>query len=373
MHKADFVIVGGGVAGASLAYFLSQAGARNIILLEQEDSLAYHSSGRSAAVTIEYDEDQLIHQLAIASRDFFSNPPKDFSETPIFEKLGELNVFSPEEKDKAERLFAATRRAGIETQLLNSAKASALVPLLIPEQIGAAVHFLNAGSIGIHELQSSYIRTLKKSGGTVLTKTQALGIETSNGRVSSIRTTDGEIQTPWVINAAGPWADHFAKLCNLPTLGCTPLRRTVIVPKPPTWYHPAKTPLVVFESHNFYFKPEGASILACPRDADPVEPGDARPDVERVAEIADLLQRYTKFKFSSIANQWAGLRTFAPDKRPIVGEDPKLKGFFWLAGQGGVGILTSPAVGRIAAALLMGESSSIVDTSLLNPSRFHQL
>ncbi len=373
MKSANFVIVGGGIAGASLGYFLARAGESDIVLLEQENTLAYHSSGRSAAVTIEWDDDEVIRTLAHSSRSFLVSPPEGFSDVAIFEKAGELNVYAPEEMDKCRSHFAATQQAGIETRLLNSTEACELVPLLREEFVGGAVYFLNAGSLGIHELQSAYVRGLKKSRGTVLTNTQALGVETTNGRVTAVRTTEGIIQTPWVINASGPWADKFAMLCGVSPLGIVPLRRTVIIPRAPEWYKPAKTPLVVDMSNNFYFKPEGASILACPRDEDPVQPGDARPDIERVAEIADKLQRFTKFEFKSIANQWAGLRTFAPDKRPVVGEDPELRGFFWLAGQGGVGILTSPTLGSIAAAMLLGENTSVVNPRLLEPGRFCEL
>ncbi|ETX06530.1 MAG: hypothetical protein ETSY2_16580 [Candidatus Entotheonella gemina] len=189
------------------------------------------------------------------------------------------------------------------------------------------------------------------------------------GRISTVHTNRGTIQTRCLVNAAGAWADGLYALAGGTPLGITPMRRTIIVPTPPDGYEPGPWPFVHDLSHHFYMKPEGHSIIASPMDEDPIEPCDARPDMLRVAEIADRLERWTRLTVGNIDQRWAGLRSFAPDRRPVMGEDPQIAGFFWLAGQGGVGILTSPSLSRIAAELLVHGETTLMDTDALSPSR----
>ncbi len=185
-----------------------------------------------------------------------------------------------------------------------------------------------------------------------------------------MHTSQGIIHTPCLVNAAGAWADQLYALAGGTPLGITPMRRTIIVPTSPSWYKPSVWPHTTDLSHHFYIKPEGQSIIASPMDEDPLEPCDARPDDLRVAEIADRLQRWTTFPVPSLDHKWAGLRSFAPDRQPVVGEDPHISGFFWLAGQGGAGISTSPALGQVAAELLTQGETDLIDRQVLCPERF---
>lgn len=370
METADIVIVGGGIAGASLAYFLGCEGVRNVILLESEATAGYHSSGRSAAITQEWDADPVIQTLKLLSRDFFRQPPKDFAAVPIIDPIGVLDVAAPEDLALLDQPFTEAQAARIAVERWSPQMVCAHVPLLIEAYIGGGVFFPDCGSIAIHELLSGYLQHARAAGIQVRTGVAVTGVELQAGRMHEVQTSDGNIQTPCLVNAAGAWADTLYTMAGGVPFGITPMRRTIIVPTPPDWYQPGRWPHTGDVSRHFYIKPEGHSIIASPMDEDPMSPCDARPDMLRVAEIADLLQRWTTFSVPSIDNRWAGLRSFAADRRPVVGEDPVIGGFFWLAGQGGVGILTSPAMGQIAAQLLVRGATDLIDTTLLSPQRF---
>jgi D-arginine dehydrogenase len=370
MDTADMVIVGGGIAGASLAYFLAQEGIRDVILLEREATPGYHTSGRSAAITREWNPDPVIQRLKLAGRDFFLNPPEGFSDVPIFHRVGVLDVVMPEDLAHVEETLAQCRATGIAAERWSPQEACTRVPLLREEHVGAGVFFSNSGNIAVHELLSGYLKHARLGGVQVRTGVTVTGLDCTAGRISGVRTTHGIIHTRCVVNAAGAWADQLYAMAGGTPLGITPMRRTIIVPTPPAWYQPSVWPHTSDLSHHFYCKPEGSSIIASPMDEDPLEPCDARPDDLRVAEIADRLERWTRFPVPSIERKWAGLRSFAPDRRPVVGEDPTIAGFFWLAGQGGVGIATSPGMGRIAAALLVHGDTTLIDKAVLSPERF---
>ncbi len=370
MDTADIVIVGGGIAGASLAYFLVQEGASNVILLEQEATPGYHTSGRSAAISREWNPDPIIQILKTLSHDFFRHIPEDFSDVPIFQRVGVLDVTAPEDITLIDEAVSASQAAGIATERWSPQDVCARVPLFKEAHIGGGMFYANSGNIAAHELLSGYLKHARAGGVQVRTGITVTGLDHTTDRISGVHTSKGTIQTRCVINAAGAWADQLYTMAGGAPLGITPMRRTIIVPTPPDWYQPSVWPHSSDISRHFYVKPEGQSIIASPMDEDPMAPCDARPDTLRVAEIADLLERWTTFPVPSIENKWAGLRSFAPDRHPVIGEDPFVSGFFWLAGQGGVGISTSPGMGRIAAELLLHGDTKLIDKAALSPKRF---
>jgi D-arginine dehydrogenase len=371
MDTADIVIVGGGIAGASLAYFLAQAGTTNVMLLEQETTPGYHTSGRSAAISREWNPDPLIQTIKTLSHDFFRHIPDDFSDVDIFQPVGVLDVVTPKDIACIDEAVAASQAAGIAAEHWQPRDICARVPLFKEAHLGGGMFYVQSGNIDAHELLSSYLRHARAAGIQVRTGAAVTGIDCTANRICGVQTTQGVIQTRCLVNAAGAWADQLYVMAGGEALGITPMRRTVIVPTPPTWYQPSVWPHTCDLSHNFYVKPEGQSIIASPMDEDPMQPCDARPDMLRIAEIADLLERWTTFSVPSIDNQWAGLRSFAPDRHPIIGADARVTGFFWLAGQGGVGISTSPGMGRIAAELLLNGSTNLIDQAALSPRRFN--
>lgn len=369
-HTADIVIVGGGIAGASLAYFLARNEITDVVLLERESTPGYHSSGRSAAISREWDPDPLFQTLKSLSHEFFLSPPDDFSDVPIFDRVGTLSVVAPGEEAVLDETQEGCAAAGIAAERWSGDEAVARIPVLKAEHVGAGVFLPNSGNIAVHELLSGYLRHARAAGVTMSTRVTATAVKRDSGGICGVTTTQGTIHTRCLVNAAGAWADQIYASAGGTPIGITPMRRTIIVPKAPDWYRPSRWPHTSDLTHGFYVKPEGASIIASPMDEDAVQPCDAQPDELRIAEIADLIERFTTFSVPSIENQWAGLRSFAPDRHPVVGADPVVPGVFWLAGQGGAGISTSPALGRIAAELLAHGDTDLIDKRVLSPGRF---
>ncbi len=370
MDTADIVIVGGGIAGASLAYFLSRQGLTDIVLLERESTVGYHSSGRSAAISREWNEDPIMMTFKRISHQFFRNLPDDFCDVPIMDNAGVLDIVGPEDVPLIQQTVDQSQAAGVATEYWDDQEVCQRIPILRPEHVGGGMFYSHSGNIAIHELLSSYLKHARLSGVTVRTGAEVTGVECTGGRVSAVQTTLGSINTPCLVNAAGAWADTLYTMAGGTSLGIIPKRRTIIVPPAPDWYQPSQWPHTTDLTHHFYIKPEGQSIIASPMDADPIEPCDARPGDLRVAEIADQLQRWTHYPVPHLDHKWAGLRSFAYDQQPVIGDDPHIPGFFWLAGQGGAGISTSPALGQIAADLLVQGDTSRIDKTLLWPERF---
>lgn len=372
METADVVIVGGGIAGASLAYFLAREGLTDVVILEREAVPGYHSSGRSAAISRAWSEEPVVQAFKTLSHTFFRQPPEGFSDAPIFQPTGVLEAVSPEDTDRVDDLLAQCRAAGFDAERWGPKEACAHIPILKPEAVGAGMFVPDGGNLAIHELLYGYLRHARACGVRLHTGTTVTGVTCDAGRVQAVQTSQGTFHTRCMVNAAGAWADPLYAMAGGNPIGLIPMRRTIIVPPPPPDYVPRPMPYLSHRSYHFYFKPEGQSIIASPMDEDPAPPGDARPTDLRVAEIAELLQRWTTFSVPHLDHKWAGLRTFAPDRNPVVGEDPVVGGFFWLAGQGGSGISTSPALGRIAAELLVHGTTELFDVSILRPERFIQ-
>lgn len=369
-HTADIVIVGGGIAGASLAYFLARNEITDVVLLERESTPGYHSSGRSAAISREWDPDPLFQTLKSLSHEFFLSPPDDFSDVPIFDRVGTLSVVAPGEEAVLDETLEGCAAAGIAAERWSCDDAVSRIPILKAEHVGAGVFLPNSGNIDVHELLTGYLKHARSAGIGINTGSEVMEIERDMDGICGVTTANGTIHTRCVVNAAGAWADQLYVLAGGTRIGITPMRRTIIVPQAPDWYRPTMWPHTSDLTHGFYVKPEGASIIASPMDEDAVQPCDAHPDELRIAEIADLIERFTTFSVPSIENQWAGLRSFAPDRHPVVGADPIVPGFFWLAGQGGAGISTSPTLGRVAADLLVHGDTDLIDQRVLSPGRF---
>jgi D-arginine dehydrogenase len=368
-HNA--VIIGGGIAGASLSYFLTKKGMRDILILEKEEQPGYHSTGRAAGVLAEFDPIPSMIDLKILGGKFLRNPPQDFSEFPLLRKSGILLLAQGEIWDALVRMIPELKNKGVEIEVLSRDDARLIVPVISHQFIDGALLLPEDGHIDVHELLWSYLRHGRKAGAELHCGEEVQGIKIENGKVTGIISSKDEYSCQWVINAAGAWVQKIRSLAGSSPIKLTPFRRTIITFNPPEGLDVSKWPLTADQTHQFYLSPESGGLLASPMDEEPMEPCDARPDEWVVAQTIERLKQFTpQILPKAIKQKWAGLRTFSSDQSMVIGEDPFLKGFFWLAGQGGAGIETSGAVGQLAADLIIDGRTDIMDVNRFSPRRF---
>lgn len=370
-RRFDAIIVGGGIAGAAVAHFLAEAGMTDVLLLERESQHAHHSTGRSAATLVEWDTNLPMQALKAMSAPFLREPPEGFCENPLLERAGILVAYREAQWNRDRHLLPAMAERGTVIVVLTPDEVVARVPVVAREHVDAAVWLPKDGHIDVHELLWSYLRNAVRRGVQRRCAVEVRGVRVESGACRGVQTDDGDFDAPWVIDAAGAWAGGIAAMAGAAPIPLTPMRRTIITFAAPEGIDPRGWPLVHDESNRLYYKPESGGFLACPMDEQTMEPCDAQPDEVVVAQTIDKLTRLAPALVPrSIQRRWAGLRTFAPDRIVVIGEDARVKGFFWLAGQGGCGIETSPAVGRIAADLLVRGCTDLVDASVYSPRRF---
>ena len=344
----DFLVIGGGIAGASAAYALAEHG--KVTVLEMEDQPGYHSTGRSAAQYVELYGNRIVRALVRLSREFLTSPPDGFTEHPILSPRGALFVATEAQQPHIDELLAMASAAAYPVEQLDPAGACAVVPVLRADAFHTAVFERASMDIDVHALHQGYLGGLAARGGTLVTGAEVRSL-TRDGGTWRAETRCGDFTAPVVVDAAGAWADRIGELAGVETVGLTPERRTVILFDPPGGAEIDAWPLVIDAAEEWYFKPDAGKILGSPADETPVEPQDAQAEEIDVALAVDRIERATTMKVESISHRRAGLRTFAPDKTPVVGF--AVEGFFWLAGQGGYGIETAPAMARAAASLIV--------------------
>ena len=349
--STDFIVVGGGVAGASIAAHLAERA--SVLLLEMEDQPGYHSTGRSAAVFSESYGNDTIRALTRASRDFFRAPPRSFAAADL---LRQRKVLVTATHDQRAVLDAFTAHvADHETiERKTAAEALALLPILRPEMLAGAALSLSTADIDVNELQQGYLRLLKARGGRIATGAEVLGLDFDRDGWS-VATRRGTFQGTVVVNAAGAWAGVIGRMAGGSDIGLQPMRRTVCVIDPPADAHSDAWPMLLDAEERFYMKPDAGMLLVSPADETPCAPCDVQADELDVAIAVDRIERATTLKVRRVKHRWAGLRSFVADRSPVVGFDGRVPGLFWFAALGGYGIQTAPALSRLAAALARGE------------------
>lgn len=343
----DFLVVGAGISGTAAACELACHG--SVLLVEAEATPGYHSTGRSAALFTPHQGTPLVQAINRASVTFFANPPEGFTDQPLLSSRGSLTIAEPGQEHRLAALLALSA-PGREVYPVSNEAALALAPLLRPERIGAAVHEPGVADINVAALHQGYLRVLKQRGGALICGQRISALDHHDG-LWTARTADASFQARVIFNAAGAWADHVAALAGVRPIGLVPKRRTAIIVDGLPGLDTRAMPTVDFTATDAYFKPDGDRIMASLGDQDPVEAQDIRPDEWEIALLADWLQRETRLIVQRISHSWAGLRSFVPDDNPVVGYDDIVPDFFWLAAQGGYGIMMAPALGRAAAAL----------------------
>jgi D-arginine dehydrogenase len=343
MERADFLVVGGGVAGLSAAARLARHG--RVILLEGEEALGYHSSGRSVSFSHYGIGGAAVRALTAWSRGRFKPPLGRIFSTLYFAEEAALPALDALAADMA--AFTDAIRP------VDAAEMAALFPPLRTGPGGAVRGLLDPTGLKLDAdlILQDYAREVRAAGGAVLTGRRVVAAEPG----WTVRTESGErFSAPVLVNAAGAWADRFASLAGVAPLGLTPLRRTIIVVDPPAGAAIDSWPFALSATRDFYLQPEAGRLLVSPVDEVADDPCDAQPEDYDIALAADRLEHYTDIVVTRIAHRWAGLRTFAPDRVPKAGFAPDAPGFFWLAGQGGYGFQTAPAMAEIVEALITG-------------------
>jgi D-arginine dehydrogenase len=372
MNSTDYLVIGAGIAGTSVAAELSMG--HSVCLLEAEPHPGYHSTGRSAALFSETYGNKVVRSLSRASRRQLFEPSAGFSTESCATRRGTLFVATREQAD-ALRNWAEQEDLRAVAHAVDAESARALCPVLRPDYVVAGVYEPNSYDIDVHGLQQAYLRQLRKHAGVLMT----------SRRVEAIRRTAAhwEVQAgteiftaPVLINAAGAWADHVASLAAVNRSGLRPLRRTAVLVDAPEGCSASAWPAVIAADESFYFKPDAGMLLLSPADETLMEPCDVQPDEWDIAVAVDRVTAAADIPVHRVRRRWAGLRTFAQDRVPVVGFDPATPGFFWLAGQGGYGVQTAPALARVAAALACGRAipQPIADFGIeaadLSPHRF---
>ena len=375
-EAADFLIIGGGIAGLSAAARLADHG--RVIVVEAENALGAHSSGRSAAFYHFGLGNPLVRGLTAWSRPFLDAPPPGFSDSPIATPKPALFIATDAMRGDLAALAADMRRFTDTVELADVNQMRRLCPALQHEGEDAIVAGLidhGGRALDADALLQGFARQAKKRG-TVRVRAPIRRLDFIRGHWQATTETGDQFAAPIVINAAGAWADEVAKMARVLPIGLQPKRRTIIVFDPPDGLSVRDWPFIKTPGDIFYILPQGNRLLACPNDETDSPACDAQPEDLDIALAAHRVAQFTTLPVPRISGRWAGLRSFVPDRMPVAGFAPDAPGFFWLAGQGGFGLQTSPALSAIAATLVMGETwpdglaELGVTENALSPARF---
>ena len=348
---ADYLVIGGGIAGASVAHWLAPHA--RVILLEREAQPGYHSTGRSAALFMESYGTAQVRALTMASRAFLEHPPEGFSEHPLLTPRGAMMVASTEHLAELESHWNVLRAMNTGATRLGSEEALAMVPALRPGQVAGAVYEPDAADMDVHAIHQGYLRGMRQAGGRLVCDAGVTAIERTGERWRV--TAGGSVyEAPVLLNAAGAWVDTIAQMAGVQPIGIEPRRRSAFVFAPPEGSSVAHWPMVFGADEGWYIKPDAGMLLGSPANADLVEPQDVQPEELDIAFAIHRIEEATTLAIRRPARTWAGLRSFVADGDLVGGFDSDAPGFFWVAAQGGYGIQTSAAMGEACAALARG-------------------
>ena len=349
IREVDFAIAGAGIAGASAAASLAEH--TSVVILEMEDRPGYHATGRSAALFSKTYGPAPVRALSRASEAFFETPPEAFSDHPLLSPRGVVFAAAPGQEAAVDALEA---EIGATAPRVSLDEAIRLCPLLRREAIASALWDDESRAIDVDALHQGFLRLAAARGAKLVCKAEITAAG-RDGEGWRLETRAGDVRARVLVNAAGAWADALAGLCGVAPAGVVPKRRTAMIVEGPPEMDVMAIRMAVGIEEDWYVKPEGGRLLISPADETPSAPCDAAPEEIDIAICVDRIERATILKIRRIEQKWAGLRSFAPDKVPVIGYDPKVPGFFWLAGQGGYGMQTAPAAGEIAAALALDQ------------------
>ena len=339
------------MAGASAGYFLAPH--CRVLLLERETQPGYHATGRSAAMFVETYGNATVRALTTASKPFYFKPPAGFSDYPLVTARGALIVGTAADHDALAQAWQAMRTLVPNVQWWSQAEMLQRVPVLRPDTAQWGIFEPDAMDLDVHAIHQGFLRGAKAAGAQLLCDAEVSHIQ----RVPEgwqVQSSAGSFAAPVLVNAAGAWCDGLAQLAGVAPVGLQPKRRTAFTCDAPPGCDISAWPLVINAQETFYFKPDAGMLLLSPANEDLVAAQDVQPEELDVAIAVDRIETATRLQIRQVRRKWAGLRSFVADKTPVLGFAPDAPGFFWLAGQGGYGIQTAPAMGALTAALVRG-------------------
>lgn len=367
----DFVVVGGGIAGVAAAAHLAPHG--SVTLLEMEPTLAYHTTGRSAALFVVNYGGEGSRPLALASQRFLEHPPDGSADGPLLTDRGALWVGDETQLETLEAIAEEGVRSAAGSRWMEVGEVLGLVPALRPDRVAGGIYEPTALDLDVAALHQAFVRIARRHGAEIRLSSPVLGLAGSSSGWT-VAVPGDAIVCGAVVNASGAWSDRVAALAGIEPIGLRPMRRTAFMVPGDASY--SRWPMVIDVDQRWYFRPDGTQLLCSLAEENPAEPGDPKPDMEDVALAIDRINEATTLGIRTVNSQWTGLRTFAPDRELVIGEEPSAPGFFWLAGQGGTGIMTAPAYGALLAAQVLGTGLTVelteagVDPATTSPARF---
>ncbi len=351
VEQADAIVIGAGMAGASVAYFLAPHA--RVIVLEREPYAGMHSTGRSAALFCETYGTGQVRALTRATRLFLAAPPADFAAHPILTPRGATVIGRADQVEQVRAMFETMRRDTPDLELHDGSRIRDAVPVLRPEAAAIGLHEPRAADIDVNELHQGFLRGMKARGG-VLHVDQAIAAIERDAGGWTVSVGARRFHAPLLLDAAGAWADQVAALAGVAPLGLVPKRRSAFVFEPPAGLTVADWPFVCDLDETFYFKPDAGLLLGSPANADPTHPHDVQPEEFDIALGIHHIEQATTMTIRRPTRTWAGLRSFVADGDLVGGFAPDAPGFFWVAAQGGYGIQTSAGMGEACANLVLG-------------------
>lgn len=356
MNSPDVIIIGAGIAGASIGYWLAPH--CKVLLLEREPQPGYHSTGRSAALYMASYGSPQVRALTRASLPFLREPPAGFADYPLLQPRGAMMVASPDELDALRAHWAMLQPLDPHARWLSAEEACARVPVLRPERVAAAVFEPEAYDMDVNAIHTGFLKGIRQAGGQCVcnAEVRALARVAHDGRrVWQVTTRAGQWNAPIVVNAAGAWADTVGQLAGAQLIGLQPCRRSAFIFQPPAGLACEGWPLTIGASEDWYMKPDAGALLGSPANADPVEAHDVQPEELDIATGIHRIGEMTTLEVRRPSRTWAGLRSFVKDGGLVGGFDTRAEQFFWVAAQGGYGIQTCVAMGQACAALVRGQ------------------
>lgn len=378
MQDFDFAVIGAGIAGVSVAYHLAPRG--SVVILEGEHVPAYHTTGRSAALHSETYGSPEIRAITVASGRFYRKPPASFADHPLLTPRGAIIAGRAEQQAEMQKNAADFASLVPSVRWLEPGEVLRRHPLLKPEAAaGGAIFEPEADDMDVAAIHGGFLKGARAAGAVLRLDAEVIDLAAGDGLWTIGLGGGDKLRAANIVNASGAWADVVAAMAGAEPVGLVPKRRTAFTFDSPAGLDLTHMPMVIDFDESWYIKPEVGQFLGSLADETPSPPCDAQPEEIDVATAVERIETATTLSIRRIKNKWAGLRSFVSDKNLVVGYDPKVEGFFWLAGQGGYGIQTGEAAGRLAASLALGNGMPAdiaelgVSEAALSPARFMRL